>query len=59
MVKFPVMVTSPVSAMLPVVPVIAIGVFVTPPSLIVTAKFLSSDVCARVTLPELAVIENS
>ena len=32
--KFPVIVTSPVSAMLPVDPVMAIGVFVTAPSLI-------------------------
>ena len=59
MVKFPVMVTSPVRAIAPVVPVIAIGVFVTPPSLMVTARFLSSDVCARVISPLLAEIVNS
>ena len=63
--KFPVMVTcpvmpvAPVKVMLPVDPAIAIGVFVTPPSLMVTDKFLSSDVCARVISPLLAEIVNS
>ena len=57
--RLPVIVTSPVSPILPVDPVMAIGVFVTPPSLIVTDRSLSCDVCAIVMLPELAVIVNS
>jgi hypothetical protein len=57
--KFPAIATSPVKAILPVVPVNDNGVFVTPPSLIVKLKFLSSDVCATVTLLLVTEIVNS
>ena len=52
-------VTSPVIATAPVLPVNAKGVFVTPPSLTVNDKFLSCEVCATVTLLLETVTVNS